>query len=241
MQALVLPLQKLISQVKDNANAILLSVLVFSYHRAWRYTTSKGSCHFGCVLFRRTVKAVCVGLLWVASVLIDAEWYVCCCNHNPKVVADLQCKAKADITPGVNPVVTIAEMKTNSRMYGISLLFGITLVGAVLLSTWTVCADYCFLQCCKREVLVHELILEVGEDIVSQTMKERQKSILSKRVNDYITQGEWEKCLDVVEDFIDPTGEHSDPVSSISNLTVVTEGQHKDLCQQGEQEQRLPL
>ncbi|XP_071314787.1 uncharacterized protein [Trachinotus anak] len=277
MQALVLPLQKLLSQVKDNANAIVLSVLVFSYHvfenefpcscqpqsdycrvymvvpcliitilmlstdlpfqRAWSYTTSKGLCHFGCVLFRRSVKAVCVGLLWASSVLIDAEWYVCCCNHNPRVLADLQCKAKTEITPAGKPVVTIAEMKTNSRLYGISLLFGITFVGAVLLSTWTICADFCFLQCCRREVLVHELLLEAGEDVVLQTMKERQKSILSKTVNDYINQGAWEKCLDVVEDLINPVEEQQrclnmcntqDPVSSTSTSTVVTEGQHKD-------------
>lgn len=156
MQALVLPLQKLISQVKDNANAIVFSVLVFSYHvfenefpcsckpqseycrvymivpclivtilmlstdlpfqRAWSYTTSKCSCHFGCVLLRRSTKAVCVGLLWSASVLIDAEWYVCCCNHNPKVVAQLQCEAKKEITPSGTPVVTITEMKANSRV-----------------------------------------------------------------------------------------------------------------------------
>ncbi|XP_029363297.1 uncharacterized protein LOC115046815 [Echeneis naucrates] len=246
MQALALPLEKLLGQVKDNANAIVLSVLVFSYHvfenefpcsctpqRAWSYTTSKGSCHFGCTLLRRTVKAVCVGLLWATSVLIDAEWYVCCCNYNPRQVAALQCQIKTNDLFGDKGVVTIAEMKSNSRMYGIALLFAITFIGALLLSTWTILADVCLLPCCMRRILVHELILEVGEDVVSEAMKEGQKRVLSKIVNDYISQGEWEKCLDVVEDLIEPiepkshnltsTNSQKARVTSIDTLTLESE------------------
>ncbi|XP_010751969.3 uncharacterized protein LOC104937443 [Larimichthys crocea] len=246
MQAVAAPLQQFISKVKDNANAFIFSVLVFSYQaletefpcsckpqpgyccaymilpcliitilmlstdlpfqRAWNYTSSKGSCHFGCVLFRRAVKALCVGLLWVASVLIDGEWFVCCYNQNNKQVADLQCKSKTDITPGDTPVVTIAEMKMNSRLIGMSVLFGITFIGAILLSTWPICADSCCLACCKRDIEVHELILEAGEDIVSKTMKEEQQSKLSANVKKYINQGKWVNCLDVVEEFIDTIG-----------------------------------
>lgn len=156
MQAVALPLQQFISNVKDNVNAFVFGVLIFSYQaletgfpcsckpqrlyccaymampclivialmlstdpqfqKAWRYMCSKGSCHFGCVLFRRTIKAVCVGLLWVASVLIDAEWSVCCNNPNPRAVAALQCKNKTDITAVGLRLVTIAEMKVNSQV-----------------------------------------------------------------------------------------------------------------------------
>ncbi|XP_076597861.1 uncharacterized protein LOC143327428 isoform X2 [Chaetodon auriga] len=246
MNTVAVPLQQLISKVKDNANALVFSVLVFSYQalekefpcsckpqpgycsaymimpcliitvlmlstdlpfqRAWRYTSSKCSCHFGCVLFRRSVKAACVGLLWVGSVLIHADWFVCCNNQNPKQVAELQCQAKTDVTPAGTPVVTIAEMKMTSRMIGMSLLFAIFFVGGFLLSTWTICADACCLKCCRRDVEVHELLLEVGEDVVERTMKEEQHSKLSESVKGYITQGKWVKCLDVVEEFIDTIG-----------------------------------
>ncbi|XP_054465789.1 uncharacterized protein LOC129100235 [Anoplopoma fimbria] len=266
MQTVSVPLQDFISKVKDNANAFVFSVLVFSYQalqngfpcsckpqpgycvaymvlpclivtvlmlstdqpfqRAWTFTTTKGSCHFCCVLFRRSVKASCVGLLWVTSVLIQTEWFVCCNNQNPKAVADLQCKHKTEVTPGGPPVVTIAEMEMTSRMIGMSLLFGITLVGAILLSTWTICADNSSCpRCCSREVQVLELILEVGEEVVSKTMKDEQQSKLSDKVNKYIAKGKWVNCLDVVEELIDTIGEEM-------------QSKHKDINQQSDQEEQ---
>ncbi|XP_028438473.1 uncharacterized protein LOC114558607 [Perca flavescens] len=263
MQALAVPLQGLITTVKDNANAMVFSVLIFSYQalengfpcsckpepgycslymsapclivtvlmlstdvsfqRAWRYTCSKGSGHFSGVLLRRLVKALCVGLLWVVSVLIDAEWFVCCRNPNPKTEADLQCKDKSDSTDP--SVVTIADMKQNSRMYGLALLLGITFVGAFLLSTWTICAnESCCPTCCTRNVKVDELMLEVGEN-VSAIMKEKQKEWLSGKVDKYIEEKQWVKCLDVVEEFIRQEGGRSGsstrtpPEIPLQNLT----------------------
>ena len=93
-------------------------------------------------------------------------------------------------------------------MYGISLLFAITFVGAFLLSAWTIFTYTLPWKCCNRDVLVHELILEVGEDVLSETMKERQKTMLSEKIEDYITKGDWKKCLDIVSDFIEATGKH---------------------------------
>ncbi|XP_041801194.1 uncharacterized protein LOC121612392 isoform X3 [Chelmon rostratus] len=246
MKAVAVPLQQLISKVKDNANAFVFSVLVVSYQaleaefpcsckpqpgycsaymimpcliiavlmlstdlpfqRAWRYTRSKGSCHFGCVLFRRSVKAVCIGLLWVGSVLIQADWFVCCNNQNPRQVAELQCQTKTDVTAAGTAVVTIAEMKMVSRMIGMSLLFAVFFTAAFLLSTWTVYADVCCPKCCRRDVQVHELILEVGEDVVERVMKEEQHSKLSESMKGYIAQGKWVNCLDVVEELIDTIG-----------------------------------
>lgn len=97
-----------------------------------------------------------------------------------------------------------------------SVLFGITFIGAILLSTWPICADSCCLACCKRDIEVHELILEAGEDIVSKTMKEEQQSKLSANVKKYIDQGKWVNCLDVVEEFIDTIGR--DEVSQTVSL-----------------------
>lgn len=84
--------------------------------RVWRYTLTNASCHFGFVFFRSTVKAICVGLVWPAAVLLSADWFVCCYNQNSQYVAELQCQGKAEITPGGEAVVSIAEMKINSRV-----------------------------------------------------------------------------------------------------------------------------
>ncbi|XP_059188465.1 uncharacterized protein LOC131971160 [Centropristis striata] len=204
---------------------VLMLLTDLPFQRAWRYTRSKGSCLFGYVLFRRTVRAVCVGLLWNTSVLIDAEWFLCCYDQNPKEVADSQCGSKTDNTPGDTPVVTIAEMKINSRMMGMVLLFGIMFVGAILLSSWTVCVnDNCCLKCCRREVEVHELVLEAGEEVVVKTMKEKQQSLLREKVEEYMAEGKWVSCLDVVEEFIDTIGEDK------------TKLQHEDNRQQSDEE-----
>ncbi|KAK2850853.1 hypothetical protein Q5P01_007129 [Channa striata] len=92
-------------------------------------------------------------------------------------------------------------MKKNSRLYGISVLLGIT-VAVSLLSVWTWYADGCCLECCHTKVQVHEMILEVGEEIVPMTTKEKIKSMLKRTVNEYIAEGRWDMCSNAIEDVI---------------------------------------
>lgn len=113
-------------------------------------------------------------------------------------------------------LILIIQLCSLFQLIGMSVLFGITFIGAILLSTWPICADSCCLACCKRDIEVHELILEAGEDIVSKTMKEEQQSKLSANVKKYIDQGKWVNCLDVVEEFIDTIGR--DEVSQTVSL-----------------------
>lgn len=95
----------------------LMFVMDGRFQRACRYTCWSFSSNFCWVLIRRCIKALCVSLLWVASVFFDAEWFVCCNNQNPRAVAELQCKAKKDITPQHGEtVVTIIEMTVYSRV-----------------------------------------------------------------------------------------------------------------------------
>ncbi|XP_029911287.1 uncharacterized protein LOC115361795 isoform X1 [Myripristis murdjan] len=48
--------------------------------RALTYTCRRSRSKFCCVLLKNTVKAACIGLLWVICVLIDGKWFVCCKN-----------------------------------------------------------------------------------------------------------------------------------------------------------------
>ncbi|XP_029993773.1 uncharacterized protein LOC115421909 isoform X3 [Sphaeramia orbicularis] len=175
-----------------------------AFRRAWRYTTTKG-CHFGLVLCRRVVKAVCIGSLWVVSVLIRADWYVCCWNPNSVSVARLQCQSQVVTNPDV---VTVKEMEINSRMYGMALLLGITVMAALLLPAWTVFTKGKDAEgkgggCCSSQVQVDELLLEVQEEILTKTIKEKQTKVMTESLNSHISKGDWVRCFHVVDDFID--------------------------------------
>lgn len=64
------------------------------------------------VFLKHSFRAFCVGLLWVVSVLVDGDWYVCCCIES--VQSQLACKNKTNITAEEN--VTIDSLKNKSRV-----------------------------------------------------------------------------------------------------------------------------
>ncbi|XP_041654568.1 uncharacterized protein LOC121517106 isoform X2 [Cheilinus undulatus] len=178
------------------------------FGRVIRYTCWTCSINFSSILVLRSLKALCVGLLWIAAVFIDAEWYVCCMNENSRAVAELQCKEKKDVTSGGEPVVTINQMIINSRFYGMILLCGITFVGCIVPPFWrtfratsySACGDCQSLKCCSKEVDGDELMLEVGEELVSKAQREMKE----KEINDKVPKGEWVDYLQFMEKMIAP-------------------------------------
>lgn len=64
------------------------------------------------VFLKHSFRALCVGLLWVVSVLVDGDWYVCCSTGS--VQSQLACKNKTNITAEEN--VTIDSLKNRSRV-----------------------------------------------------------------------------------------------------------------------------
>lgn len=64
------------------------------------------------VFWSRIFKAFSVGVLWVVSVLVDGDWYVCCESETEK--SQLACKDKANITAEEN--VMINSLKNTSRV-----------------------------------------------------------------------------------------------------------------------------
>lgn len=66
------------------------------------------------VFWSRIIKALCVGALWVISVLIDGDWYVCCQNDHSEKQSQLACKDKTNITAEEN--VVINTLKNKSRV-----------------------------------------------------------------------------------------------------------------------------
>jgi len=70
-------------------------------HRASKYTFAcSGKCcrsSFIMFLVGRVFMAVSVGLLWVVTVLVDGDWYVCCLNDKTDQQKVLACKDKSNI------------------------------------------------------------------------------------------------------------------------------------------------
>lgn len=66
------------------------------------------------VLVSHTLKAICVGLLWMVSVLIDGDWYVCCKVGRSDQQAKIACKDRTNITSEEKEIIT--EEKNISRV-----------------------------------------------------------------------------------------------------------------------------
>lgn len=64
------------------------------------------------LIFYHIFKAGFVGSLWVVSVLIDGDWYVCCTNNSTQPL--LACKDAKNLT--AEEKMEIAEMKNESRV-----------------------------------------------------------------------------------------------------------------------------
>ncbi|XP_034552279.1 uncharacterized protein LOC117821855 isoform X1 [Notolabrus celidotus] len=201
---------------------ILVALMLLTdahFQRSLRYSCVIFSCDLCWVLTRGLSKALCVGGVWVATVLINADWYVCCNNQNDRTVAATQCKEKKDIMPGGEPVVTILEMKDNSKFYGLLLLLLLTFFGFTL-PFWRTCCPKSCLGCkgCSREVDIYELILEVGEAMVAENQKKKLSEKLSLKMEE--ASGDWVDYLEVAEQLIDPWTQVSHPLVLSFSLSL---------------------
>ncbi|CAI5657629.1 unnamed protein product [Oreochromis niloticus] len=145
-------------------------------------------------------KAISVGLLWVVSVFIDGDWYVCCQSGTEE--SELACKDEINITAQEN--VIISSLKNQSRHIGFFLLFAI-----VSLATLT-SLRVCHICHCSRRATYDLVILEEGEKLLKEIIKEATRDELMKnifeKIDGDVTQNEgennWIKDLDVAAKMI---------------------------------------
>ncbi|XP_038578629.1 uncharacterized protein LOC119905550 isoform X2 [Micropterus salmoides] len=203
-------------QVFDCTSYLVLPVLIIfiyilwtdrSFQRVFRYMCSGA---FGCrsrphicsflgSFLRKLLKALLVGLLWVAFVYIDGDWYVCCKNDGSEQQAQLACKDKRRITE--KEQVLIAEVKNKSRVIGGVLLFGIILMASLMpLCRWTKCCGKS--SSCNRKLLKDKLILEEEENVLIEILRKSVKEKLTTEVEERIRGKQWEECFDVAEELI---------------------------------------
>ncbi|XP_067383698.1 calcium homeostasis modulator protein 6-like isoform X1 [Channa argus] len=148
-----------------------------------------GFFRFVLVLVYHTLKAVFIGLLWVVSLLIDGDWYVCCNNQSEHT--QLACKDKHGIRFDEQEV--LAALKNTSRVYGFSLLLSI-ICAAALMSLWgrKCCKD----TQCNRRAVFDKLILKEEKNVLKEILGKAAKEKLTQEVNRRIRGQQWESCFD---------------------------------------------
>nr|XP_029132074.1 uncharacterized protein LOC109978606 isoform X2 [Labrus bergylta] len=154
---------------------------------------SKKCCCFLIFASPKVVEAVFVGLLWVAFVLVDGDWYVCCRNNGSVAQVVLACKAKENITKDERAM--ISDLKNKSRDIAGGLLLGIICVGflfKLLVRS----------KCCNRKFVYDKLILEEEGKVLKDLLRKSATDQLSNKVQIKIQEGRFEECFNVAEELI---------------------------------------
>ncbi|XP_026188655.1 uncharacterized protein LOC113145788 [Mastacembelus armatus] len=183
-----------------------------------------GSCRFCWLLVLRILKAGLVGLLWVITLLIDGDWYVCCQNKNNKnnstEYSQLACKDKSNLT--AEERLIIADLKSESKVYGFSILFGIICLAAIMsLFDWRKCCEGKS-DCCERETLYDTLIIEEEENVLKEILREKAKEELTKKIKEKINSGALGECFNVSENLIKERATGRIPATTETSATPVT-------------------
>ncbi|XP_026187280.1 uncharacterized protein LOC113145111 isoform X2 [Mastacembelus armatus] len=163
-----------------------------------------GRCRFYWLLVLRILKAVLVGLLWVITLLIDGDWYVCCKNNWTKQQSQLAYGFKWYHSD--EEQVIIADLKSESKLYGFSTLFGVICLAAIMsVFDWRKCCKGCCKgksDCCERETLYDRLIIEEEENVLKEILREKAKEELTKKIKEKFENGALGECFDVGSEII---------------------------------------
>ncbi|XP_078100304.1 uncharacterized protein LOC144513186 [Sander vitreus] len=157
-----------------------------------------------CYVGYHMIKAVFVGLLWITSVLIDADWYVCCEINQSEQQKQLACKEKNNLT--AEERTSITELKNDSRLYGLILVLGVVVVAAIGSSVGQkkgygrpCCKDSSCCcpgsDSCYKAVVYEEVKLDEEENVLKEILKRKAKAEVTERLENHWQQttveGEW--------------------------------------------------
>lgn len=142
-----------------------------------------------CFLFTRILHAFCVGPIWIAVVLIQGDWFVCCHDifgiHITQMPA---CEFINSQTEKEN--CDVSNLKSLSKAVGLGVVLGIAVFG-------------CIVSCIRMlTTKLNERVLEDGSELVFSLLNEQAKEKLRADVQTYINQEEWWKCSGAVKELM---------------------------------------
>lgn len=127
------------------------------------------------VLVRRVLEAGFVGLLWVQSVLLDGDWYLCCGRGNRRC---------ARLISG-QTLPSSDETRNESQVIGLLLVFVVFLLAAIL--SWLPWGRWCSSASCDWP----EAVLEEAELTFSQRIRTTAQDQLQTRLDQ--SGADWRK------------------------------------------------
>ncbi|XP_027867514.1 uncharacterized protein LOC114141228 isoform X1 [Xiphophorus couchianus] len=170
--------------------ALIATVLMLWSNRLFQRTCSYRS-RFKSFICCQVLKAALVGLLWVAFLLIDGDWWACCFNKLSEKQA--ACKAATNISD-----IEMADLKITSRVSGCWLLFLIVFSGAM--SSWTRWRSSCSKGTTQyEETLYYKLVLEEEEAVLKEVLRKSIRTKLTEQIETKCKVN-WKDCFNVAEE-----------------------------------------
>lgn len=151
-----------------------------------RFDSRSKKC-FSCFRF---LNAAFVSLIWIVSVLIDGDWYVCCTDHTHH---DIACEDEANRSEEDRRALN--SMNDESRIIGLGILSGLLLIAFLA----SVCVKTS--ECSVNGKLI-EIVLEEEEKLVSKELREKLKQMMKNKLDVHINQSKWPECFTVGDEVI---------------------------------------
>ncbi|XP_067382044.1 uncharacterized protein [Channa argus] len=151
-------------------------------------------CRLLCVLVSRFFKALFISGLWVVTVFIDGDWWVCCKNDQSEQQAQLSCKDTNNITTKEKEM--IAKLKNTSKTNGFIILLVIVFLAALMsCCPWRKC-------CYSKKCLYDKLILEEEKIVLTEILRTAAKEKLNDAFIVKIGDKNWEDCYKVADELM---------------------------------------
>ncbi|XP_041760140.1 protein FAM47B-like [Coregonus clupeaformis] len=136
--------------------------------------TCRCKCNLWGILLAILIKAVTIGLMWVVSVLLDGDWYVCYQR------TELPCKNNTDDTPYQEEL----EKQLESRFKRESVVYGLVLVLVLLFVTSILTAipwrDICSILCSKCKCMTDCKIKPYHRALFEENIREQTEILIEK-------------------------------------------------------------
>ncbi|XP_078025814.1 uncharacterized protein LOC117258908 isoform X2 [Epinephelus lanceolatus] len=135
------------------------------------------------------IKAGFIGSIWVISVLIDGDWWVCCNSGK-----QLACKPQQNLT--AEDHTTITELKIESLIAGMSILLAILLVAFISSFVPKNCSEES--RRYNMKIKYYSVFLDEEENVLKENLTKSAKDQLTE----IIINNTWDKWYGAAEDVL---------------------------------------